>query len=407
MSTNLGQAIVNLEDLDGDPAADELYEQAKEDVDIDKPDIALLFCSPEFNLAALVGRLGHRVKEDEGELIGGTTAGEINNEGAHMNTAVLLIIQSDEIEFQTGHSNEIWKDPIEKGRIAAIRATEGNFFTTEKNKGVFAISAGLTNQRPSVEFDLLKGIAKEIGTSTPVAGGSSGDNLKLENNHQFYNQNVYDESCVLLTIKTDLKILTGQEHGLHKKIKTGIITKSDGHSIKEISGEPAAEWYAEAVGSSFDELSDTFVAESGTELQNIFREALEKTLGEQITENNIRAITPIQVLEDKSLFTTVEPEENNAIHVIEGQQQEVINAASNAFPDVKNLEPVFGLVSNCAIRSAGMQEEEMQNEIEKLTQKIESPIIGFYGYGEIGGKEDNYCTFNNQTVSGLLIAKEE
>lgn len=396
---------VSLEDFNGDKAADKLFEEAVESENLDDLDLGILFCSSNFDLEAIVGRLGYLVQKRGGELVGGTTAGEISSKGASIDSAVFMAIESDKTEFQVGFSEDVWESTQEKGKIAAIRATKDNFFVTDKNKAIFALPPGFTSDRPAVEFKILNGISKEIDSGIPIAGGSTGDNLALEENYQFHNQDILSKACILVAMRTDYRIISGQEHGLSDKVKTGVISETDKNIIREINGKPAAEYYADAVGKEVETLKDTFENEVGTELQNIFMEALDMTLGEELNSGRIRALTPVQVTEEHGIYTTVEPKENNSIHIIEGDRDEIVNAARDSFPSLEDLEPKFSMVSDCAIRSAAMDLEDMEEEISKLAERIDCPLIGFYGYGEIGGKE-SYCTNNNQTVSGILVAEE-
>lgn len=400
----IGEGFLTVEDANGDEVADRLFEEAMEDGDLEDVDMAILFCSVEFDLEAVVGRLGHRVREAGGELVGGTTSGEISSHGSSQGGAVIMLIQTDEIEFNIGVSEDIWENPIEAGEKAAEEIKEDGFFDTDQNQAVLTIVAGFNSNRPAIEFKLLKGLSRTLGTDIPVAGGSTADDMALGENFQFHNQQVKKMSAVFLGLRTELNVVTGQEHGLREKIKTGLVTESEENVIKEISGEPAAEFYADALDVEVEELKETFESETGTTLQKVFQYALQKTLGEEISQGNIRAVTPVTVTEENGLGVTVEVQESNAIHVIEGDPQDVVGAAANAFPDIGDQEPVFGVISDCAIRSASMSQEEREEEIDRLREKIDAPVIGFYGYGEIGGKE-NYCTFNNQTVSGLMLTR--
>lgn len=411
MSANLvGESFVHVEDLDGDPAADKLFEEAMEDGGLEKVDQAFLFCSVNFDLDAVVGRLNHLVEEHGGELVGGTTGGEISKEGSSNGGAVLLLIQSDDIEFENVKEEDVWENPKEKGEKAAEQLANTHFQEDEdKNNAVIALPPGFNSNRPAVEFKVLQGMSKVIGSDIPVAGGSTGDDLALGENFQFYDGEVYSRTLILTGIKTSHEIVTGQEHGMRNKIKTGLITESEENIIKKISGQPAAEFYVDALEDdvTVDDLRETFESETGAQLQKVFQYALRKTLGEELSPTNTRAVTPVQVLKDGSLYTTAAIGENNAIHVIEGEREDIVDAAKKSFPELEDdIRPLFGIVSDCAIRSASMSQEERDSEVMQLRDRFEAPMIGFYGYGEIGGK-NNYCTFNNQTVSGLMIAEKQ
>jgi hypothetical protein len=135
---NISVSRVSLEDFNGDEAANKLIEEAVESENFDDLDLGILFCSPKFDLEAIVGRLGYLVQNRGGELVGGTTSGEISSKGASVDSAVFMAIESDKTEFQIGASENIWESTQEKGKIAAIRATKDNFFVTDKNKEIFA-----------------------------------------------------------------------------------------------------------------------------------------------------------------------------------------------------------------------------------------------------------------------------
>ena len=405
-STHVGTASVKVENVDGDPAADKLFETCMEDMGSGEVDIAFLFCTKDFDLDAVVGRLGYRVEESGGQLVGGTTAGELSEEGPSTGSAVLMMISSDEVEFETAMDTDLYADPVGTGRKVSGKISNNGFFDTEKNTAAHVIVPGFTTERQAVEFQILKGLLENVDTTLPVAGGSTADDMVMKKSHQFYGKEVYETAAIMTGIKTDLEIITGQEHGMNEKIATGIVTEADGNVINEISGQPAAEWYADAIDEDVEDLKGTFENAAGTEVQNIFVKALEYTLGVEQASDNMRVVTPVSVTEDNGLYETAGVSETSNIFVVTGESQEVVEAAKDSFKGLEDFKTVFSIINDCAVRNAALEDSEKEQEVKKLNEKIGSNFIGYYGYGEIGG-QDKYCTFNNQTVSGLMIARPE
>ncbi|MFB6200303.1 MAG: FIST signal transduction protein [Candidatus Nanohaloarchaea archaeon] len=404
--TAVGTASVSVENVDGDPAADKLFEKCMEEVDSDDVDIGFLFCSESFDLEALVGRLGYHVQEHGGQLVGGTTAGELSVEGPSTGSAVLLLVSSDEIEFSTVKEEELYVDPVATGRKVSGKLSNSGFFDTEKNTALHAIVPGFTTERQAVEFHVLKGLLKNLDASMPIAGGSTADDMAMKNSYQFYGQDVYEDAAVMTGIRTDLEIVTGQEHGMNEKVATGVVTDADGNVINEISGKPAAQWYADAIDEDLEDLKGTFENAAGTEVQNIFVHALEYTLGVEQGTDNLRVVTPVSITEDDGLYETAGVSENSNIFVVTGKDQDIVEAAKDSFKDTEDFQTVFSIINDCAVRNAALEDDQKEKEIDQLREKIGENFIGYYGYGEIGG-QDRYCTFNNQTVSGLMVARPE
>lgn len=404
--TDVSTASVSFEDVDGDPAADKLFEECMEKADSDDVDIGFLFCSESFDLEAVVGRLGYLVQQHGGVLVGGTTNGELSSEGPSTGSAVFMTVSSDEIEFETAIHTDIYEDPVEAGKDVSGDLTDSGFFDTDKNTAAYAVVPGFTTERQAVEFEVLKGFLNNFGSTMPVVGGSTGDDFAMKGSHQFYGKDIYEKAVILTGIRTELEIITGQEHGLKEKVETGIVTDADENVINEISGKPAAQWYADVIGEDLEDLKGTFENAAGTQVQNIFAHALDYTLGEEQGSGNIRVITPVSITEDDGLYETAGVSENSNISVVTGKDEKVVDAAKESFKDTEGLETVFSVINDCAVRNAALEQEEKQQEVQRLSEKIGENFIGYYGYGEIGG-QDRYCTFNNQTVSGLMIARPE
>lgn len=405
--TNVGEGVVHVEEVDGHDAAEQLVEAALQDGGMESPDFGFLFCSPRFDVEEVVSGVHDALSEYGTEFVGGTTSGELSKAGSTFGSAVLLLVDSDEMSFFTGYADGLHDDPVAAGEHAIDTAITDAYLQSDRYRAVFTVMAGLTATQPGVEFKVLEGLSRRLGTDIPVIGGSAADDMRLDQTFQFLNGQVFEDAVVVAAIESDLPIRVGQEHGMNTKLATGVITAVDGKVIREISGRPAAEFYADAIGTTVEDLQDTFEAPSGIELQNVFRYALEKTLADEITPGNLRLFTPIAVTEDGGLDITVELSENTSIYVVEGEDADIISAGRDAFAHISTDEerPIFGVMSDCTCRNTGMGPENAAKEVEQLRDFLQCPVVGFYGYGEIGGTDEAFCTFKNQTISGFVVTE--
>ncbi|MFB6204765.1 MAG: FIST signal transduction protein [Candidatus Nanohaloarchaea archaeon] len=423
MGVEAGESVVHLEDVDGREAGKELFKKAYSDMA--RVDFGFLFAAPGFDLEGLASGLDERMEEEDAEWVGASTAGEISDEGSTTDSAVLMLAGSPEIEFTTAVSRNVYSRPVEAGEAAAREVVDEDYLDSERHRILFALMAGLTQRQEGVEFEVLKGITGEINADIPVSGGSAGDNVEMRRTYQFLNGEVYDDAVVLTAIESDYPIRRGQAHGFDETLKSGMVSESDGRVIKEINGRPAAEFYADVIGKDVSDLKKMFDlplgrklrvigryigmklrGESPLNIHRVFQYSLEKSLAEQISPGNYRIVTPLKVTRDNGLVMTSEVEETQSIHVVEAERDRVVEAARDAFDHVEpGQKPLFGIVTDCTNRNQIMTEEEREREIRMLRDHLECPVAGFYGYGEIGGKGEEFSTFKNQTVTGFVFTE--
>jgi hypothetical protein len=218
-----------------DKSSEELAEELLEDIE-DKENVSLtvLFCSTKFDLQRFVPKINQGLGDDT-ELIGCTGLGEISNSGSTKEGAVLMAVTCQESDFHIGMSAEMRGNPEEAGNTAAKRAIgDAEFVDSDRKKLVYTLMAGIPNSK---EFEALKGIVEETGTGMPVVGGSARETVpEMDRTYQFYCGEVHENSVVVCAIESENKLLARQGHGLHNKIKTGVVNEVEGTTIKKING---------------------------------------------------------------------------------------------------------------------------------------------------------------------------
>lgn len=402
-----GESFVSVEDVDGADAAQSLVEQAMADGSLDNPEFGVLFCSPQFDVEAVVEHVQDRLSAFDTTVVGGTTAGEISQAGSTFGGATLLLVESDGVTFDTVVRENLHEDPVDTSAAAAEELLTDDFWESDDEKALMVLSGGFTADQADVGYEIMQGLGRVVTGDIPIVGGLTGDDMVLDANYQFVNGKVLEDGLILVSIASSYTLHTGKEHGLRNQLKTGVVSESEGKVIKTISGQPAAEFYADAIGVEVSDLKQPYETPAGVELQKIFDYGFQYTFGEEVGDE-IRIMTPVSVTEDDGIAFAVKVQENKLVHIVEGHEEDIVLAAKDAFDnvDVEQEEPLFAIVFDCCCRNFAMDEEERETEVERLRNHLDCPVIGFYTYGEFGGKDKNFCTFQNQTLSGLLFTDE-
>lgn len=419
MATEVGVSKI-LQEHSGEDAGKELVKSARKDGDIGDESFGLLFASSGFDLESLASGLESEINCD---WIGGTTVAEISSEGFSEGTAVFMLIESDEIRFSAIESSiKVHEDAQEAAREAGSEFEE-KYDQEFDNRLVMTLLPGFTQSSEGLEFKFLQGLEQVLSSEISVIGASTGDGLNLKENFQFFNGEVSRDKAVMALLQTDHEIVTGQAHGFEESIKTGVVTESEGRFVKTVSGQPAAEFYADAIDVSVDELSKIYDIPFWDKLKAAFRYSLLKisgknplmihkvlnysydnTIGKQMNSGEYRIISPLQV-KDGGLLMTGQIREDQTIQVLDGKKEKIKEAGAEAFADLSPEETLFGVVADCANRYLMLNEEELEEEVGAMTEKVGDNLIGIYGEGEIGDGSSGLCTFVNQTVTGFAVKK--
>lgn len=412
------EAVVRKSEADGAEAGRKLSEKLSENYDF-----GFLFVSPSFSdVRSLVSEFNENASVED--FIGCTTYGEISSEGPTDDAAVFLGIKSEKVDFQVGSADEGYENPKSAGKSALMEAKWENFPEEQKDNLVYTLTPGHVLNKSGRDTEVLKGLLS-IVNSIPVVGGKSGDGFKMSETLQFVNGDISSDNVVVAAVSSELPIETGQEHGLKDKIATGVVKEVDGPIIKKIGNKDAAQFYADEIGVERSELSKLFdvplrkkllllpsiiaskVKGKDLELpQKVLEYSYQYTFADEVG-GELRVVTPFRVTDEGGLNINAEVSENEVIHIVEGEEEDIISAAGETFTDEEASNALFAVLNDCTVRNQVMGEEQLKKEVSQAREKINGPVIGFYGGGEIGGGNKKLCTVENNTVSGFLIREKE
>ncbi|PNX46567.1 MAG: hypothetical protein BV456_12080 [Thermoplasmata archaeon M8B2D] len=259
---------------EGNEVAKELSEKINNK--ISSPKFILLFTTIQYEKEFEKILNGLKTKFPNSPLIGGTVAGFMTEEGCFTRGVTSLAVDCSNIKISTGIGHETKKNP-EKASIEFVKKIKDNanqFNSTEKF--LFILTSGTKvpsligkdvkrvykSKISSIMVSKLlkasprisdKGLGREdkvleiISKSLPdykIIGGSSIDDNKLEKNYQFFNDEIFTNSVVGISIETDMNVLIDSQLAVEKTdLIFDISTDDEKCIINKIDGKPATETF--------------------------------------------------------------------------------------------------------------------------------------------------------------------
>lgn len=375
-------------------------QDAFDKLDFPDADLAIVFSSSKYDQEKMLA--GVRSVSKEALLIGSSTAGEITTLGpARKPSVAVMLIKSSDIKFYAAAGENIKSDARAAGKQAADKVKE---LAGTELKAFMMIPDVLVGNGA----DIVRGVLDSLGEHFPVVGGASGDDFKFEKTYQYLNDKVYSGAVIGLGLVGNVKIGIGVKHGWLPVGTPMKVTKSAGAVLHELDGKPAINIYR-----------DYFGAEEAQKLQQetLAKLAITYPLGMIVAGSDEMLIRdPITVDDNGSITCAAEIPEGSEIRLMVGSREEAVKvaqvAAQKAVEQLEGEPPKAVIIFNCIARSK-LFGEHSGEEIEAIQEIVgkETPLIGFYTYGEqapLGGevRNINKCNpaFHNETVVICVLA---
>jgi hypothetical protein len=226
--------------------------------------------------------------------------------------------------------------------------------------------------------DVIRGLQEALGTSSLIAGGMAGDDLRFACTYQYFNDQVLSRAIVAVLLGGSLKMGIGIEHGFAPISKPRRITRAQGNRLYELDRQPASQVYEEYFGP--DVLRR--LREEG-----LTRQAIAYPLGIQREAENHWLLRNVVALEsDGSLSCTGDVHEGAWLQLMIGSQELALEAARRAAQQALQplAHPACVLVFDSAVRRTLLGMQQATEEIARIRQVAGPgvPIAGCYTYGE-------------------------
>jgi hypothetical protein len=350
------------------------------------PTLAIVFIANEAEQDATVRLLS----EKKIGIFGASTGDNFTDGEIESHNIAILLLDIDPAHFHLAIKG------ADEGTIKEAAMQIGKEALAKfKTPALLVVSGGL-----AVDGDeIIEGIEAACGKGTTIFGGLAADFLRMQRTYVFTNNKQSDFGLLALILNEEKISLNGMAIGGWKPMGMDrVITKSDGNIVYTIDNEPALDFISRYAGIKDLDTNNAlnFLVSSNFQLQ--------------LKRENKHAVmrTPMMAnTKDRSIVFAGSLPEGSKVRLCLLPGFEVVEEALNSFANYKNEVPdVDALIMfSCAGRQLSLG-PYVSEEIDGIKNIWDSPMVGFFCYGEIGRVVTNHHEFHNMTCS-LAMLKEK
>ena len=233
-------AIGHSDDVDSSDAIDDILTQCEASLGSSLPAAGLIYIAMEHEYQVILDRVMSRYPDLH--LIGCSTDGELSSiHGFSEDSIVLILFQSEQVEFGSGIGENVTSQPAQAGSDAVAMATSG---ITKELRLCIAHPEGIGIDTLVVLDSLVEHLATEI----PICGGLAGDQAQFTGTYQFYKNQVFQNAMPVLLMAGPLEVTTGVDSGWVPLGPYHKVTRVEGSILHTIDDRPANEIWEEYFG---------------------------------------------------------------------------------------------------------------------------------------------------------------
>lgn len=327
----------------------------------------------------------------DGDIIMGSTAGEIVEEKVYVESLIITAIEFEKSNYVIERENilDYNKDATKLGKILASKIPK------EGLKHVFIISEG-TFVNGSALINGLEDNTTDLNIA--FTGGLCGDDARFENTLVGYNESAKKGEIVAIGFYGDtLEISYAQYGGWTPFGPERIVTKSQDNVLFELDDQPALNLYKKYLGDKASELPQSALLYPLSVKRKEKKESIVRTILGIDDQTNTMTLAG-----DVPEGSSVQLMMANVDKIAEGAQ----SAAEIGMKNRKN-KPELALLVSCIGRKLVM-DQRVEEEIEEVKEVIgdNAVISGFYSYGELAPfLNSTKCELHNQTMTLTLFSE--
>ncbi|TPN86884.1 FIST signal transduction protein [Aquimarina algicola] len=325
----------------------------------------------------------------DGEIVFGSTAGEIVGERVHDNAITITAIEFEKSSFIIKRENILDHDKDAR----TLGATLIKKLPQEGLKHVFVVSEGSFVNGSA----LIEGLESQYKDVT-FTGGLCGDNDRFEKTLVGYNQNSKEGEIVVIGFYGDtLDISYAQFGGWTPFGPERIITKSDHNILYELDHQPALDLYKRYLGDKASLLPQSAL------LYPLSVKSKERS------EPIVRTVLSIDEASNTMILAGDVPE-GSVVQLMMANIDNIADGASKAAQiamDNRSNRPELAILISCIGRKLVM-DQRVEEEVEEVIELIgdQAVVSGFYSYGELAPfTSGKTCELHNQTMTLTLFSE--
>jgi len=352
---------------------------------LNHPDInfVLFYCSTIYILDELAQAMT-LCFNDNIDIVGCTTAGEITRDGYKQHSLVAIGFSSKYFSFSSQLIESINKFAVVDALTTINELTEKcrskGLVRIKNNTFLLTLLDGLSSK----EEQFLLTLNSATG-EIPHFGGSAGDDINLANTHLFYQNQFYQQAAIVIMVNTKCPFQVFSCNHVAEPGEKLVVTDADAdtRTIYELNANPAASEYAKLLKLDVKDLTPDVFA--------LYPLAVK--VGGQYYIRSIKKCN----IDDLSLTFYCAVDVGIVLTFVE--MDEILNPLSNQLEDISERlgMPELVLACDCFLRRLEIEQKNLCQQTQQLYDKYN--VVGFNTYGEhIKG------IHLNQTFTGVFIA---
>jgi hypothetical protein len=354
-----------------------------------KPTLAIAFLSIKQDRDVIC-----RMLDKKGiAIFGATTSGEFIDGELEEGSAVIMLLNLDRADFKILFEEigvRTTREASKRIGVVALEAFE---------KPAFIVAAGGINTDGEM---VVRGIEDVTGANATIFGGRAGDDFTMTGTYVFTNDHDSSSAVIALVINEKKVKVKGLASSGWKPVGTvRTVTKSDGNIVYTIDDEPALDLIMKYMGVSASDViqeNDVIINIGAYFPIQLQRENAPPVLRTAMLGN----------LADGSIVFAGNVPQGAQIRFSLPPDFDVIDRVVSECDEVKQNElheADAAILFSCKARHVTFG-PMVSDEIEGIKQVWNTPLIGYFTYGEIGKTPNGKHEFHNQTCC-LVALKEE
>jgi hypothetical protein len=351
------------------------------------PTLAIVFLSIKQDREAISSLLDKKGIS----ILGATTAGEfIDGEIGDGSTAIMLL------DLNPDYFKLYFEETADKSTFEIAKQIGKLGKDSFNNPAFIIVSGGISTDGEMI----VRGIEEEVGPKVTVFGGLAGDDFTMTGTYVFTNGISTNNGLAVLVLNEDKVSVKGLATSGWKPVGTiRTITKSEGNVVYTIDGEPALDVVIKFMGVSkdIDEWKDVIVNIGSEFPMQLLREDAPPVIRAPLFANKA----------DRSFLCAGSVPQGSKIRFSLPPDFDVIDKVVSECTDVKNTDQPEAdamIMFSCKARHLSLG-PLVSDEINRVKEVWNSPMVGFFSYGEMGKATKGKHEFHNNTCS-LVVLKE-
>ena len=352
------------------------------------PDVVILFVSPKYDAAVLVGSVVERTGAKI--IVGCSSAGEFTRDTQGEGKACAVAISSSSLQFAVGIGRDIGKD-----RRAAAQEMVRHFRCGE-GSNEYCSALILTDALAGHADELLEELTLATRGSHQFFGGGAGDDANFRRTQVFVGNQVASDAAVALEIISEKPIGIGVRHGWSPATPPMRVTEARGAVLVSINAEPVLDVFREHA----ENTNQTF------DLNDPMPFFLHNILGIEMGDS-YKLRVPLAVNPDGSVLCAAEIPQGATVCVMSTNLASAKEAAANAtraaLDQLNGHEPGIALFFDCVATRLRMG-REFGNELAALKEVLgETQFAGCNTYGQVARTTGQFNGFHNCTAVVCIL----